>query len=686
MSKYSRDSLTKTSASLISPSIELISRGPDGRFALPPYDTETLSVHSKKSVRYDQHSEVRRSVSLHSDTEDKKELPFVLSVDLPPCKKSSYEVIPDRSSLCSNSSLATIYHHDREITPVFPVLPHIRSSLGQASATASTLVLQMEHERERGNLHRCLKLAQEREELERELRWYTLERNPSNREESDSKRRKNGGGELVWEYKSSTLPHRYPPASKENLSPSFLSSSSSAHWETHPLVSPPTLIQSRAHLSASSPATPSYLKSGNRHSSPFFPKQTAFQSEEAGSFSKDRLTLPHLPLKHRRHERVGAAPERYNDSPQSTGLDMQTNDSCSEAQRQNNLSHGSLSTLSFYSNKYTERSNSALDAVPDSSKVEVVLPERTDEDLCVEMSVDEPEFEACVMQPTKPMLHQRIASHVQRGHSLTRRGWRDDMRRSTSFNGQTPVSVEDMFRVPDCPQPLEPQIWKGKISLSKQRSQSLDLRRRRENNFLTPDAWIESLSQENFSAASSRPPDSLFWRPQSSAPRKISRSPASDPSATQYATYLPPAVDSLFPMSHPERPRPNHDVPCHYKPRREACLVPDAATVPGGYQEAMKRAAGYLESVKEATTCLLPNTNAQEALELEAEGYDGVPESGSSYSSYASSGRGSMEPSNGRLSMCHLSPTLMSSPETTEDTRGDAEDIQNPQMEASQRY
>ncbi|XP_030598902.1 uncharacterized protein LOC115789569 [Archocentrus centrarchus] len=549
----------------------------------------------------------------------------------------------------------------------------------------------MEHERERGNLHRCLKLAKEREELERELQWYTLERNSTNREQSDLKRRENGGDELVWEYKSSTLPHRCPPGSKENrcLSPSFLSSSS-AYWETHPLVSPPTLIQSRTRLSASSPATPSHLKSGNRHSSQFFPKQTAFQSEEAGSFSKDRLTLPHLPLKHQRHERVGAAPESYNDSPQSTGLDMQTNDSCSEAQRQNNLSHGSLSTLSFYSNKYTERSNSALDAVPDSSKVEVVLPKRTDEDLCVEMSVDEPEYEACVMQPTKPMLHQRIASHVQQGHSLTRRGWHDDVRRSTSFNCQAPVSVQDIFRVPDCPQPLEPEIWKGvsqgsKISLSKQRSQSLDLRRQKESDFLTPDAWIESLSQENISAASSCPPDSLFQKPQSSAPRKISRSPANDPSATQYATYLPPAVDSKFSMSHPERLITNHDVPCHYKPRREAGLLPHAATMPGDYQEAMKEAGGYLESVKGATICLLPNTDTQEALELEAEGYDGVPQSGSNYSSYASSGRGSMEPSNGRLSMCHLSPTLMSSPETIEDTQGNTEDMQNPQMEPSQR-
>uniref|UniRef100_A0A3P8RCR3 Immunoglobulin superfamily, member 9a n=1 Tax=Astatotilapia calliptera TaxID=8154 RepID=A0A3P8RCR3_ASTCA len=691
MSKYSRDSLTKTT-SLISPSIEMISRGPDGRFTLPPYDTETLSVHSKKSVRYDQHSKVRRSVSLHSEKEDRKERPFVLSVDLPPCKKSSYDGFPELSSLCSDSSLATIHHHDREMTPVFPVLPHIRAGLGQPSTTASALVLQMEHERERGNLHRCLKLAQEREELERELQWYTLERNSTKHEQSDLKRREDGGNELLWEYKSSTLPHRYSLASKENrcFSPSFLSSSSS-YWETHPLVSPPTLIQSRTHLNASSAAAPSYLKSSNRHSSPFLPKQTSFQSAEAGSFSKARLTLPHLSLEHQRHERAGAAPESYNDSPQSTGLDMQTNDSCSEAQRQNNLSHGSLSTLSFYSNKYTERSNSALDALPGSSNVEVVLPKPTGEDLCVEMSVDEPHFEMCHVRPAKPMLHQRIASHVQ-GHTLTRRGRHHDMRRSTSLNCRGPVSVDDIFRVPDSSQPLEPHMWKAasqgsKISLSKQRSQSLDLRRRKESNFLTPDAWIDSLSQENCSAPSSCPPDSLFWKPQSAPPRKISSSPPNDHADTKYATYLTPAAaDPLFSMNHPERPTINPKVPCHYEPRRETCLVPSAATMPGEYQEDMEQEGGYLEAVKGAAICLLPNTDAHEVLELEAGGYNGVPESGSSYSSYASSGLGSMEPSNGRLSMCNLSPTLISSPETIEDTQGNTQDIQNNKMEPSQRY
>lgn len=84
LTNSSRGRLTGTTSSPISPPIELISRGPDGRFILPPYDKHTLSVHNKKS--YDQPARVRSSVSLQSEKDDRKVPPFVLSVDLPPCK------------------------------------------------------------------------------------------------------------------------------------------------------------------------------------------------------------------------------------------------------------------------------------------------------------------------------------------------------------------------------------------------------------------------------------------------------------------------------------------------------------------------------------------------------------------------------------------------------------------------
>ncbi|TMS08371.1 hypothetical protein E3U43_005854 [Larimichthys crocea] len=94
----------------------------------------------------------------------------------------------------------------------------------------------------------------------------------------------------------------------------------------------------------------------------------------------------------------------------------------------------------------------------------------------------------------------------------------------------------------------------------------------------------------------------------------------------------------------------------------------------------MKEAVGSLEAMKEASRCLPPGDNDQDVLEVETGCYEGVPESGSSYSSYASSGRGSMEPANGRLSMCHLSPVFTNSPETVEESTEDSH-----QMEPSQR-
>ncbi|KAM7369263.1 hypothetical protein PAMP_013545 [Pampus punctatissimus] len=725
LSSYSRDSLTKTTSSPISPSIELINRGPDGRFVLPLYDHDTLSIHSKKSVRCDQSANVRRSVSLRSDKEDRKEPPFVLSVDLPLCKptnsssticgtaqhlprqgsyimdqKTNYDGFPDFSSLCSNSTLDIIPHREKNLTPTFPVLPHIRRGLGQLPTTASTLVLQMEHERERGNLSHCLKLAQEREELEKELRKYTLQRNSMREmrtEQPDLEKREDGGNELVWEYKSRTLPHRYPQGTKERfgLSPSPFSLSS-IHWEASPHVSPPTLTPARTRFSMSSPFSASCFQSGNHHPSPSFTKQASFPSEEAGRVSKDRLTLPHLSSKHQRHERVETAPEAYDNSPQSKVLEMQRNDSCSEALRQNNLSHGNLSTLSFHSNKYTERSNSALDAVPDSLKAEVAFPEPTDEDVCVEMSVDEPEFEVCVMQPTKPMLHHRIASHVQHGRPLTRKGQYEDMRRNTNFNCRSPASVDDIIRVPTSPQTpeSEPEPWRAlsrgsKLCDTKQRSRSLDSRRRKESNFPAPDAWVDSLSQENCSFASPCHPDSLFWEHQNSPARMMLKSPTNFPSATQIGSSSPHTVSPLSPRSRPQRPIPNTDVPSHYETRSEASVSLDAAKWPVIYKETMKEAEGYLEDMKEASRCLPPNNsglhNNRDVLEVEAGGYEGVLESGSNYSSYASSGRGSMEPANRRLSLCQLSPTLTISPETVEENQHSTEDTHSDHMEPSQR-
>uniref|UniRef100_A0A668A8Q9 Immunoglobulin superfamily, member 9a n=1 Tax=Myripristis murdjan TaxID=586833 RepID=A0A668A8Q9_9TELE len=672
---YNRGHLTRAASSPISPPLELISRGPDGRFIVQSYDHATQSVHPKRGPRNGRShpASVQRSASLCSAKRERLEPPFVNSTS---------------------------------IGATYPIL----KSIGQPSTTASTLVLQMEHERETGNLSRCLRLAQEREELERELWKYTQDRSMRGeleREKPDMelerKRREPDGDEFLWKVKSSTLPHRHPHGGKRSWSlAQGPSSSSSVLWEAHPFLSPTTL-------------NPSCCSSKTHRPPLSFTEQIPLQSEEADCFSKGRLTLPHPASKQHR--------------------------SC-----------GSLSTLS--SHTYTERSNLTVSAVPRSSKAEILLtkPIETDnDDMCVEMCVDEPELEVCVMRPTKPMLHHRIASHVQEGHSLTHKNqYEDSIKRNTSFSCHS-LTTGDFQKVPSSSLPpgsqLQRDVRQGSQNWDcKQRSKSLDFRRQSQSTFLTPDAWIDSLSQENCSTASSFQLDTLDRGPQGTP--KTLKSPANPPSAapsplphlreqTPGASCSFPIVEPLSPRSSPQKLIPNPSVPCHYEPSRKPSNLPDACRRSITYQEA-QRSMEHMEAMKEASRCSLPGgterghrdsprmpeatlyrgfswpapdqeskplpkgkevkwesedereegDNAQhsgQGAEVEIGDLGGVPESGGSYSSYASSGRGSLEPANGRLSLC-LSPTLTSSPETVEETQESTEDKDLRQTEQSKRY
>ncbi|XP_034047884.1 protein turtle homolog A [Thalassophryne amazonica] len=582
---YTKGCLTRTTSSLTSPPIELISRGPDGRFTLQPYDDDTLSTQSRRSLKDDlcRPASVRRSVSLSS--EEIKEPPFVLSVDVPPCspaedlicteakilsrcsphildQKAGYDDFPDVSSLRSDSSqiLAAIPHGDGHLSPTCPVV----KSLGQPSTTASSLVLQMEHERERGNLSRCLKLAQEREMLERELRKYTLGRSSTREtgretphvEVEERKWREDGDSRCIWKHKSSTLPHAYPQGSKERCGLSQNSfSSSSVHWDTRPLVSPFTLIPDQSGVSAASPPATLCFQSGNRHCAPSFTYQSHLQSVEAGSFITDRLTRPRLYSKHQRDER-GETEEVCDNILNSPVLKTQIADFCSGSWPWSDPSNDSRPTSFIHSNKNTERSNSTLKATPAS--------EPTDgygEDVCVEMSVDEPDLQVCAMRPAKLMLHHRIASHLQGEHQLTQNGLH--VQRSFSCRG------------PASPQPS--QLWKtgsSKRGDTKRRSQSLDSRRQKQGNLLTRDPWINSVEQENCSAtlpnrARSHAVDRKFSSSQGGlqSPLHVEQStvtpplhPAADPSSLRKGPTALASNHSRLPTLRPGETRPGSSI------------------------------------------------------------------------------------------------------------------------------
>lgn len=613
----SKSCLGRTTSYPVSTSIELISRRPDGRFLISPYKNDTPGPRGKKLVG------VRRSVSLHSESLEKTEPPFVLSVDLPPCNLT--EIVPSRQfgstdqhlpnhqsktgddlpDLCSNGSLATFPDKDSKHSLTFPVLPHIRHGVGQPATNASVLVLQMEHERERGNLNHCLKLAQEREELEKELQRYTLERSSTRQQHLGLERQGRGDSELLWEYKSRTLPRRYPQGNKRR---SALSSSNfstaSLGWEA---PGPDSICANTSLSPVLSSATEPRLQCG-----------------EAGGASIDRWTLPHRSSK--KHRKAEAAPRSYDSSAGS------------------GHGHGSISTLSLHSNRYADRSNSTL-SVARSSRVP--LPEALDEKASLEMSVDEPQLEGSIMAPSSLMLHHRISSHLQQGPSPANGILykdRSSNRFDSTFGGASVRSTAPDPRL-ELSRVQSSKIWKSVL-----RSRSLDMRRQKEEEkFLPPDAWVNSLSQENCSLLSSNHPSSVILEKQVLSSRTIAKSPTNFPSTSQ----PPPLVHSLSPEESSERLTSMNNASLH-----SGCKINER-----GHREASAETQGPSEVTNNTSECVREDDHL-DALEIVVASYEGVPQSGS-YSSYASSGRGSMGPATG-----HPPSSLTTSPVTVGTSQG----------------
>lgn len=628
--------------------IELISRRPDGHFVLPTVDSSAIIVHDNRQMS-DWTSSDQSSASLDLDEEDGKPLAFVLSVDLPArCKTEAYPLLQppidddlnaDGVSTCSRGSWVTQSNHKRAMPFTFPVLPHIRSCVVQPSVTSSALLLQMEHERERGNLSHCLKLAHEREELEKELRKYTLEKRSPVGGQAPRQRSEAAGYRFPKESRSNTLPHRHTLGGRVSagLPPSPFALSS-VHWEADTHVSSPTLIPVINGTSAPISRNPRCVMTGAHPSASSSLNACLLQSEEMGA-----LTLPHLSSEVGQPEMAQAAVQGHDQSPHSSR----------DSSRQSSRSHSSVHRLPFHTDRCLERAQSPPGSISDTSRDELGLLGITVKNGCVEMSVDEPELEVSLTQPPpRPMLHQRIALHLERGRPHTRSERCGAIGRSATFSGHSPqFPLSPQFRETQIVRDV-PQSWD-----MKHRSKSLDFRRRKKATFLTPDAWISSLSQENCSLSSSH-----YLELSSSLPRD-SGSTANTSGAGACPRNIPEMHNEVF-----------------YHDDHEA--LADWPTV---HPEVAGGVDGSLEGMKAVLTAGLPHDTDPDMLEVEAGGSEGVPDSRSSYSSYASSGRGSMEAAGGRISLCRLSPVLSNSPETVGRSRGN-KDEHGLHTEPSLRY
>nr|XP_061800487.1 protein turtle homolog A-like [Nerophis lumbriciformis] len=304
---------------------------------------------------------------------------------------------------------------------------------------------------------------------------------------------------------------------------------------------------------------------------------------------------------------------------------------------------------------------------PGCQDTEKEVPKPIKQNVGIEMSVDDPVFEVSVTHPTKrPMLHHRIESHVREG--CPHKGRYKEMRRSTSFHYQENSSRPELRRV---------LSHGSKLSDSKQQKQDQNISRQKDTIFLTPDAWIDSLSQEKHSDSSTFHPESLLTDNHSSAIRNLSKYSENVCSDSQITYDIPPARHLT--RSNPLRP---------VKYRTDASVFPYATKWPGDYQGTIRNEIGSLGTTSESSRDLDPHDGNQHNNQdpQEAEVYEGVPDSGSSYSSFASSGRGSMESANRRLSLCHLSANITSAPETEqEDGQASAVEMYHHQIENIQR-
>ncbi|KAL4609253.1 hypothetical protein GN956_G23447 [Arapaima gigas] len=252
---YSSSQTTPGGLPTPSTALESISRGPDGRFILNPFDkspsptpeiernsrADVITQSSEASSSQTSQTGSLKSDSPHSEKEQRKKTSPIFTVDLPissgrvkamarnfshhRCFYEDQEQgltkgLLERASFRSNSNEERVRDYVEHLREVIPSLGRQEKDLAYLPldrenriTSTSTLVMQMEHERERGNLTKCLKLAREREELERELEQYTTDlRARAWQKEASSLqgdwKRAVEQKEPIWKLRDSTIPRK----------------------------------------------------------------------------------------------------------------------------------------------------------------------------------------------------------------------------------------------------------------------------------------------------------------------------------------------------------------------------------------------------------------------------------------------------------------------------------------------
>lgn len=669
-------------------SVELIHRGSDGRFIVDSCeDANIVSSQVKRNPSQNSHRSsdgnksfrIQKSQSLRSYRDERKKPPFVLSVDLPPFASdipSSNRTRAMAKHLSLNGHYMPILEQEFLDEPDQTSLssdrsgsflcPHSESTLGRQSvkqgtkhSTASNLVLQMEHEREQGNLSRCLSLAREREELERELRKYTVDQNPYSLEQTDDEYGR------IWKIRETSTPQGNYQAIRQSLlseNTSMLKgrAASCIPWEERHRISSASLV-------------PLHTSNG---------KDTKYRQNQQGYYSIHRSNYRRSrSLDRGEHQKSQTWDRRRSRTPVESSLGRVMDEPLiyKLEKTQTDVGHRGQGTSSRGQHCYDPCIYSSSDD-QQRRTIEKSSRQINPTSVCSEMSVDGPNLES--QSPYSRSMLGSDHSYETLDYDRPRlsdlvndRSGDTSLRKQKKLNNwssKTLSQINVSGTMPRRTKSLESNNWNRHKS-----TQSLDSKFYKDQ-FLTPDAWIDSLTLGRDSTMS----------PFACRPKSVADKPKSSPSLQ---------TDSSVPLES-QTQDPHHQASKSYdgsmnnsQSRKKlvsghsthAALSTGGSSWPRTYCPSLPALPSGRRSQSQEGEREEEYEDGQE-VDVEINRYRKSSEREGSYRSYASqsSGRGSMDAPSSR--QFTLSPPLTSSPETTEDSDRDEKVLQEP--ERHERY
>ncbi|XP_059394669.1 protein turtle homolog A-like isoform X2 [Carassius carassius] len=674
-------------------SVEFIHRGLDGRFIIDSCEDGSIvssqirrnpSQNSHQSSEGNRSCRIQKSQSLRSYRNERQRPPFVLSVDLPPFASdipSSSRTRAMAKHLSLNGHYMPILEQEfldepEQTSPSSDcsgsfLYPHSESTLGRQSikqgtkhSTASTLVLQMEHEREQGNLSRCLSLAREREELEKELRKYTGDRNPYSHEQTDDEYGR------IWKFQETSTPQGNFQAIRQSLlseNASMLKgrAASCIPWEERHKISSASLV-------------PLHTSHG---------KDTKYRQNQQGYYSIQRSNYQRSrSLDRGDHQKSQTWDRRRSRTPVESNLGRVMDvpliyklEKTKNVVGQKGQRTSSRSQHYFDPCMYSSSDNHQRQTIERSTRQ--VNPTS----VYSEMSVDGPDLESQspysrsmlgsdhsyeTLDYDRPRLSDLVKDRsVESGHASLRKQqtlnkWSSKTVSQINVSGTMPRKTKSL----------------GLNNCNRHKStQSLDSKLYKDH-FLTPDAWIDSLTLGRDSPSPTSPfacrPNSVADKPKSSPSLQTDSSVAlegqtKDPHHQDSKSYNGSRNNSQF----RKKRVLGHST--------HAALSTGGSSWPRPYCPSLPALPSGRQSQSQEGGREEEDEDGQE-VDVEMNRYKKSSREGS-YRSYASqsSGRGSMDAPNNR--QFSLSPPLTSSPETIEDSDRDESVLQEPERHERSR-